>query len=108
MAPGKHVVPAHGVYAAWAHLAGQRYRAVVNIGVRPTFGGRAPTLETHLLDYGGGDFYGARLGVDFVARLRPELKFPSVETLSAQIRADVALARTRLVVRPRGLFSPEE
>jgi len=53
-------------------------------------------VETHLLDYGAGDFYGARLGVDFVARLRAEMKFASVDQLTEQIRADVGLARARL------------
>ena len=72
-----------------------RYRGVASIGVRPTFGGGAPNLEVHLLDF-DGDLYGARLSVALVAFQRPELAFDGAEPLVAQMRADVAEARARL------------
>lgn len=93
---GKRALPAHGVYAGWASLADRRYPVVVNIGVRPTFGGQRPTVEAHLLDYAGDDFYGARLSVDFATRLRSEMRFASVADLVAQIGADVVAAREYL------------
>jgi len=105
VALGKYAAPAFGVYATWVNLKGVRYAGITNIGVRPTFGGVRPTIESHLLDYAGGDFYGEEVSVEFVARLRPEMKFPSVVELTAQIRSDVAIARKILGVEspsPRG------
>lgn len=90
--------PAVGVYACHAHWGGALPQpAVTNIGFRPTFNSSQPTLtvEAHLLDY-SGDLYGREVALDFVARLRPEMKFPGVEALVAQIRADIATARRLL------------
>lgn len=90
--------PAVGVYACRAHWEGEApHPAVTNIGFRPTFNSSTPTLtvEAHLLDY-SGDLYGRALTLDFVARLRPEMKFPGVEALVAQIHADIATARRLL------------
>ncbi len=90
--------PATGVYACRAHWDGATPQsAVTNIGFRPTFNSSTPTLtvEAHLLDY-SGDLYGRELTLDFVARLRPEMKFPGVDALVAQIRADIATARRLL------------
>lgn len=71
----------------------------MSIGVRPTFGGQAVTLEVHLMDW-EGDLYGRELEVQFVDWLRPELSFDGVEALVAAIAADVALARQRLEAAP--------
>lgn len=92
---GRRVVPASGVYAGWAALAGRRWGAVTNIGVRPTFEDRleAPVVETHLLDYDGEDFYDRELQLDFAARLRAEQRFSGVDELLAQIRLDIEQAR---------------
>jgi riboflavin kinase/FMN adenylyltransferase len=79
--------------------------SVTNVGVRPTFesGPVTPRVETHLLDY-SGDLYGKQLHLDFLARLRDEQRFPSVEDLVAQIHSDIAQARqyldSRFVERP--------
>ena len=91
----QRAVPASGVYAGWAAVNGQRWPAVTNIGVRPTFDEKleAPVVETHILDYDGGDFYGQALHLEFVARLRAEQRFDGVEALIAQIHADIADAR---------------
>lgn len=89
--PQGKLLPANGVYAAWARTQEQHHAAVVNIGLRPTFtGGIAqPRLEAHLLNF-SGDLYGSTLEIQFVERLRGEQKFPSVDALVAQIRADIA------------------
>ena len=60
------------------------YRAVTNIGVRPTVNGRTPTVESWLLDY-EGDLYGQPLRLELCRFLRPEQKFPSLETLRQAI-----------------------
>lgn len=94
----KRAVPASGVYAGWAEVQGKRWAAVSNIGVRPTFEDHllAPVVESHLLDYDGGDFYGEDLRLDFVARLRAEKRFSGVDELLAQIRKDIQQSRELL------------
>src|SRR6266540_2931944 len=83
------VCPGHGVYAAFAN--GQP--AAVNVGVRPTFEtGRGVLVEAHLIDF-EGDLYGQVLRIAFIARLRGERRFPSVEELIAQMHRDVEAAR---------------
>ena len=91
----EQMIPQSGVYAGWAVLAGQRVKAVTNIGSRPTFDGAEVSIEAHLLDF-ERDIYGQELELSFETRLRAEKKFASVEQLSAQIRADAAAARTYL------------
>ncbi|HEY0390304.1 MAG TPA: bifunctional riboflavin kinase/FAD synthetase [Solirubrobacterales bacterium] len=82
-------IPGHGVYAAFANGV----PAAVNVGVRPTFeSGRGVLIETYLIDY-EGDLYGSDLRVAFVARLRGEKRFASVEELIAQMRIDVEDAK---------------
>jgi riboflavin kinase/FMN adenylyltransferase len=83
------VCPGHGVYAARANGD----CAAVNVGVRPTFGtGRAVLVEAFLLDR-EVDLYGQILRVDFLARLRGERRFESVEALVAQMNTDVQRTR---------------
>lgn len=86
---------APGVYACLATVSGCEHRAVVNVGVRPTFGERQLAVEAYLLDF-KGDLYGAHIRLGFVARLREERKFPSVDALVRQIRADAEAARRLL------------
>lgn len=93
---GDLIIPAHGVYAGRALVGGTAHPCVINIGVRPTFGGGAATVvEAHLL---GGEFdlYGEEIDLEFVARLREERKFESVEELRTQIDADIAAGRAIL------------
>ena len=83
------VCPGHGVYAARAYDA----CAAVNVGVRPTFGtGRAVLVEAYLLDR-DVDLYGQNLRVDFLARLRGERRFDSVDALIEQMDDDVRRTR---------------
>lgn len=94
--PRGRLIPANGVYAAWAHTERDgTWPAVVNIGVRPTIAANHLTVEAHLLDF-DGDLYGQRLGLDFIARLRDEATFPSLNALVAQIQADIGQARDLL------------
>ena len=83
-----------GVYACWAEVQGEYWKAVTNIGFRPTFGGglTSPRIEAHLLDF-SQDLYGERMGLRFVERIRDEMKFDQIHELQAQISADVQKAR---------------
>lgn len=88
----KLTCPGHGVYAC---RVGERL-AAVNVGVRPTFGKDLhPLVEAFLLDF-EGDLYGQRLTVEFVARLRGERRFASVDELIAQMHRDVQRTRELL------------
>lgn len=94
------VCPGHGIYATRVTVdpplddgAGERYCAATSIGVRPTFESALGLLvEPHLIDF-DGDLYGRTLTVEFLARLRGEERFASVEELIAQMERDVAAAR---------------
>ncbi|MCX6894361.1 MAG: bifunctional riboflavin kinase/FAD synthetase [Verrucomicrobia bacterium] len=89
------LLPPGGVYAAHVDFGGKNYRAVLNIGHRPTLKSPAPALrvEVHLLDF-AGDLYGQELEITFASRLRDEQKFASLEELKAQIARDIAAARS--------------
>jgi riboflavin kinase/FMN adenylyltransferase len=97
--PERMATPADGVYAAWAEVDGRRYRAVVNIGVRPTFGVSQRTIEAHLLDF-DDDLYGKVLTLGFVQRIREERRFDTIDALVAQITADRDAADHILEVSP--------
>ncbi len=86
------LIPQDGVYVTRAVLDGGARPAVTNIGSRPTFAHARYAIETHVLD-GTGDLYGREMEVLFLARLRQELRFDSVEALVAQVRRDVERAR---------------
>ena len=82
-----------GVYVVDAVTEdGLRHAGVANVGVRPTVNGDHPLLEVHLLDF-RGELYGQRLAVEFLAHVRPEMKFDGVEALKAQILNDIEFAR---------------
>jgi riboflavin kinase/FMN adenylyltransferase len=87
-------VPDHGIYACRASVAGAgEWIAAVSIGVRPTFvTGRGLLVEAFLLDF-SGDLYGQELRLDFIARLRGEKRFDSVDALVEQMHRDVAETR---------------
>lgn len=90
----ERLIPANGVYAVWGWLQEKRYQGVANIGVRPTFETQPslPRLEVLLLDL-SDDLYGQEMRVDFVAHLRSEQRFNSVQDLLAQIEQDKTKAR---------------
>jgi riboflavin kinase/FMN adenylyltransferase len=89
----EELAPANGVYVTWARIAGECFNAVTNVGFRPTFGVDSFAIETHLLN-----FHPIALSpeteveISFLKRLRPEIRFPSIEDLRAQIGKDVAKA----------------
>ena len=95
--PPRHVVPANGVYACEVTICAtdQRYAAVTNIGVRPTFGTLQRTIETHIFDF-NSDLYEQKIQIAFIERLRAEQPFASREALIQQIHQDVQHAKVVL------------
>jgi riboflavin kinase/FMN adenylyltransferase len=93
------LVPPDGVYAVLADVDGRERQGVLNVGIRPTFGGRRWTIEAHLLDF-EGDLYRRWLAVRVVERLRGEATFAGPDALRAAIADDIARARRVLAARP--------
>ena len=85
----------YGIYAVRAAIGGVTHQAVASFGSRPTFDNGAPRLEVHLFDF-AGDLYGQTMDVEFIGRIRPELKFDGVEPLIRQMDEDSRLAREML------------
>ncbi len=82
------VVPAGGVYASESIIGGRRYRSMTNIGVRPTVAtGPEVVIETNIFDF-DEDIYGHELRLEFLSRIREEVKFSSLEALAEQLDKD--------------------
>ncbi len=83
------LIPAPGVYAVRVRMENsvEMMKGMMNIGMRPTFGGDRTTLETHIFHF-DGDIYGQMLLVSFVKRIRGERKFDSPEQLAEQLSKD--------------------
>jgi riboflavin kinase/FMN adenylyltransferase len=93
--PPTPLLLASGVYAGRAAWEGDGAAAVINVGIRPTFGESTPIVEAHLLDV-KVDLYDRPITLTFLRRIRDEMKFPSVDALRARIAEDVAMARAAL------------
>ncbi|MCE9646623.1 MAG: bifunctional riboflavin kinase/FAD synthetase [Chloroflexi bacterium] len=95
--PKQKATPSNGIYACWAHLGLEKFMAATNIGFNPTFTPerQVPSLEAYLLDF-DRDIYGQNLELEFVSRIRDELKFDSVDALIAKIHEDVDETRKLL------------
>lgn len=95
--PQKKVIPANGIYVCWAWLGAEKFMAATNIGFNPTFtpDKKTPSLEAHLLDF-KQEIYGREMKLEFIARLRDELKFNSVDALLEQIHDDINKTRDML------------
>ena len=85
-----------GIFAVRVQgLAGGTRDAVASVGTRPTFNGTKPLLEVHIFDF-DQDIYGAYIHVDFIARLRGQVKYDEVEELVAQMHRDADNAKSVL------------
>ena len=82
--PEGTVVPKFGVYACRAAIDGKIYPAVTNVGTRPTVAGAGITVEPWILDF-SGDLYDRRIRIEFYRFLRPEMKFPDLQSLQQEI-----------------------
>lgn len=94
LCPPHAAIPADGVYAAWMlrDKDADRRPAAVSIGTNPQFAGRERRVEAYVLDF-DDDLYGESVALDFIARTRDMRRFDDVETLVAQIEADVSAVR---------------
>ena len=91
--------PGSGVYlTVVGGLEEQIHFGVTNVGIKPTFGDRALSIETHIIDF-GGEIYGREITLYFLERLRDTENFPSPEHLRSQIEKDIA--RSRRLARSR-------
>ncbi len=88
-------VPGNGIYATLAFVDGERHMAATSIGTRPTFDGKGRTIEAFLLGF-DSNLYNKELRLEFVERLRDELKFDSVDALLEQMELDVE--QTRIIL----------
>ena len=84
--------PKTGVYAVTVECLSRKYKGVANIGYSPTFDDHQFTVEVHILDF-SDDVYGRKIRVNFVQRIRDEIKFGNVDELAEQIQKDVQEAR---------------
>jgi riboflavin kinase / FMN adenylyltransferase len=88
--------PLWGILAVWVHgIASRPLPGVASLGTRPTVNGIEPLLEAHVFDF-SGDLYGRAIEVEFVAKLRDEVKFDSLDALMMQMNIDGAQARDLL------------
>lgn len=76
-----------GVYRSQVEIDGVRYRAMSNVGIRPSVGGKELLLETHVIDY-SGDLYGRKLRVCLLEKIRDEKRFSSIGDLRDQLLRD--------------------
>lgn len=95
-AHNEQLIPANGVYAINVRYNGQVYNAMLNIGYRPTVStGHTLHIEAHIFDF-SADVYGEEMEIVFVARLRDEQKFGSLDELKAQLKKDETAAKKTL------------
>lgn len=84
-------IPKSGVYSVKIKIANKSHNGVMNIGVRPTFGGDSKVLEAHIFDF-NETLYDFEISISFMQRIRPEKKFDSIEELKKQIDSDAETA----------------
>jgi riboflavin kinase / FMN adenylyltransferase len=84
--------PSDGVYATLAHADNKIYPSVTNVGTNPTFSNTERTIESFLLDY-NDNLYGHEVKIDFIHKLRKEIKFKDASELGRQIETDILEAR---------------
>jgi len=84
--------PKTGIYAVTVECEGKQHRGVANIGYSPTFEDHEFTVEVHILDF-SDNIYGKKIRVNFIKRIRDEIKFSNISELIDQIKLDIAAAR---------------
>ena len=94
--PGQ-AVPGDGVYATLVDVNGRIYLSLTNVGMNPTFGNANRTVESYLFDL-RGDLYGREIKIEFVHKIRDEIKFNNPGQLTLQINQDIQQAKEMLKV----------
>ena len=85
------VTPANGVYVTYCTFNGVRFKSITNVGIKPTIGDNKYTIETHIFNF-DYNIYGKEIKVEFLKKLRDELKFSSLDELRDQISKDKEMA----------------
>ncbi len=81
------LIPAEGIYAVTVEVGKQRYKGMLNIGYRPTFGGTQKRVEVHIIDF-NKDIYGQSIGIHFYRKIRCEIRFENIGQLKDQLQSD--------------------
>ncbi len=81
------IVPRIGVYATWVRVDGEYYCGMMNIGERPTFDEASYSIEVHIIDF-DKEIYGKDIQIQFVERVRDEMKFAGKDELVRQLNHD--------------------
>ena len=96
--PPKHVTPMPGVYAVRVVVGARTYTGLCNVGNNPTFGCTETTTEVHLMGF-DGDLYGHVLDVEFIERIRGEVRFNGPDELVKQINKDISVLENLYGIR---------
>lgn len=88
------IIPANGVYAVRVSVNDNQHQGMLNIGVRPTVDGSEKTIEVHIINF-NNDLYGEEIDIEFIAWIREEQKFDSVDALKAQLQLDREMVLAR-------------
>jgi riboflavin kinase / FMN adenylyltransferase len=91
--PPHTAIPADGVYAGYLVVNGEPLAAAISVGTNPTFDGSERTVEAYAIGYTDLELYGRHVAVDFLARIRGQEKFDSMESLIKRMNQDVLDAR---------------
>jgi len=105
LAPEQELLPKTGVYCTETRVDGKLYRSATNVGFRPTFGGKALSIESNLFDFSEMTVNGP-IELRFWERLRDEKKFESVDDLRRQIELDLEAAKEFFRKRDASLTRP--
>ena len=97
----EQLLPAHGIYAGWATVHGERFMALTNLGIRPSFAEDEITVETYLVDF-AADIYGEEMTLSFEKFLRTEERFADIDALKQQIARDVNVGTRYLRAQTSG------
>jgi riboflavin kinase/FMN adenylyltransferase len=98
--PEKPLIPSYGVYATNIYINGRKYMGATNIGDNPTFNDEGTSIEAFVFDF-EGDLYGCQIALEFIDKLRAEIKFDSKEKLIEQINKDCEQSRHVLAMSER-------
>ncbi|MFN2187447.1 MAG: bifunctional riboflavin kinase/FAD synthetase [Candidatus Promineifilaceae bacterium] len=96
----KQAMPMSGVYGVNVWIDEKRFPGAANVGFRPTVNGHGLVVEAHLIGF-QGDLYGQEVALDFEFRVRDEKKFPDLDALVAQIKADIEFVTDQLEAPPQ-------
>lgn len=89
------LIPPMGVYSGLVKHKGNWYQSMINIGIRPTLDLDKVTIEAHVFEF-SGEIYGDEVTLHFTGRIRDEMKFPSLDSLKTQLKADQKAVLTAL------------